>query len=380
MNKVWTVSARWVKPAWVLPLALLTLPNCGFHSQASISPKTAVFCDIEVKDARHCATDQDKAIGIRLAEAAIALNEGKAMNVGLDDSPAALQRYSGQPEAVPFKGSFPQGQPFCPALTDPFDIQASCVSACENQFGHTDAKGNFIPDDPPDPTVVAFCQAAAHPSTNVPASGFTDGCTDGGKLRDDFVEPRKDFEPVVWDPASSLGVSPGGSDGSTLTRTAPTTGAFDAGGGSGGQAITRGDGFLEFAANEQNTARLGGLTTGASADVNPDFATINFAIDFFTDSQFFVFENGVKAAGPGINGAFGSYAQGDRFRISVRDNFDGTATISYAKVVGPCNAGTPCQTQVFYTSPTHATYPLHVDSSFREQGGTLANVRLVRIR
>ena len=32
------------------------------------------------------------------------------------------------------------------------------------------------------------------------------------------------------------------------------------------------------------------------------------------------------------------------------------------------------------TSPTAAHYPLRVDSSFREQGGTLGDVKLVRIR
>jgi hypothetical protein len=66
--------------------------------------------------------------------------------------------------------------------------------------------------------------------------------------------------------------------------------------------------------------------------------------------------------------------------VIVKDKHNGTAEISYAHITASCTDGMLCPMDVFYTSPTAATYPLRVDSSFREQGGTLGDVKLVRIR
>ena len=55
--------------------------------------------------------------------------------------------------------------------------------------------------------------------------------------------------------------------------------------------------------------------------------------------------------------------------------------VTYSKLTGPCNPGTPCSQDVFYTHMgAAATYPLRVDASFREVHATLTNVTIVRIQ
>jgi hypothetical protein len=72
---------------------------------------------------------------------------------------------------------------------------------------------------------------------------------------------------------------------------------------------------------------------------------------------------------------------GERFRVSVRDNSDGTASVTYVRITGTCVPGTPCNENVILTrsgGPAH--YPLRVDTAFRELNATLADVRVVRIQ
>jgi len=65
----------------------------------------------------------------------------------------------------------------------------------------------------------------------------------------------------------------------------------------------------------------------------------------------------------------------------VTGNSDGTASITYSRVTGSCVPRSLCAETVFYT---HAGIPaqstLRVDASFREQGATLIDVRIVHIR
>ena len=61
---------------------------------------TLVFCDIEKPLERHCATAIEKATGVRLNAAAVALVAGQSGgNIGLDESPEARARCGGEPEA-----------------------------------------------------------------------------------------------------------------------------------------------------------------------------------------------------------------------------------------------------------------------------------------
>ena len=101
----------------LLPLALIApLVACTL---ASVPPglifeaPNVVSCDIEQPAGRHCATAADLDFGIRLAAAAEALVSGQTSTVGIDDSPAALGRCAGAPEAIEFEGPFPQGTGIC---------------------------------------------------------------------------------------------------------------------------------------------------------------------------------------------------------------------------------------------------------------------------
>ena len=393
-----------LRAGWFWPLVLLALPNCCFCPVAgaplpNLDPgplprTTLIFCDVERPLQRHCATDTDKALGIRLAAAAVALNTGQSAAIGLDESPDALTRCGGQPEAVPLFGPFPQGAPIClngfsvgdgATYADP---RAACLALCEDTFASTDAQGNITPDNPPGPAVLSFCTAHSNASTNVPGNpspGFAGGCAPNGVPTMEFVTPATDLrrnpEPVGW--TDFIGTSPTAND---LTRTAAATGTFDAGAAST-QWIGRGDAFVEFNATEANLTHvigLSGIPLGClfpCPDGDPSLADIGFAISLNLDGRVYVIESGNLVTGPDVNGSFGTYAAGDRFRVTLEDHSDGTADVAYSRLVGPCSPGHPCPDVPFYTHVSGpARYPLRVDTSFREPGATLQNVTLVRIK
>jgi hypothetical protein len=394
-------SRRWSSDGWFWGLVVLALPCCSLDSsglgtgRASVTKTTAIFCDIEkpvpmvlppVVD-RHCASDAEIADGVRLAAAAVALNNGDTNQVGLDYSPASLTACAGGPEAVIFQGPFPEGQTVC---VDPADIGPSatfadatavCAVRCQNSFGTVADDDSMIPTDPPDPLVVAYCASHSRVSTNVPTTGFASQCSAAGMLLDSFAmaDPRRVPEPVDW--VNTIGVAPTG--GGSLQRFSdPFMDSYDAGAASS-QFITHGDGFVEFEATETNTARLGGLSTvplGDPPDTDPNYLSMGFAIALYFDSRIFLFESGTRISeGADPDSSFGTYATGQRFRVNVKDNFDGTATIIYSRLTGPCTPGTACPEVVLRTAGP-ASYPFRVDSSFREENGTLTNVVLVRIQ
>ena len=377
-------------------LVLLGLPACCFCPGSATLPlpnlnpgdapyDTAVFCDIEqqqpggtLPNMRRCATDSDISGGVPLAEAAIALNNGSTGMIGLDYSPAALAVCSGMPQAVVFYGVFPQGYASCVNANDVGSsgnygtADALCVAQCEDFFATTDAQGNVIPNSPPDPATVAWCAAHAHASTNFPElpatpNPYTGACSAAGMFDTAFGDPRKLPEPIVWE--NLVGTS---ASGSTLTKTAGTAN-FDSGGVST-QTIDVADGYVEFTAPDNTTAKIVGLTTGPpGADTDASANALNFGVGLSFNGQVFVYENG-NAIGP-----LGAYLAGDRFRVTVHDNFDGTATVSFSTVTGTCNPGSACNETVFSTGTMTGAYPFHVDASLYSPGTTITNVQIVRI-
>jgi hypothetical protein len=367
---------------WFWAAVLLVLPNCSFDPERvgagnnlnpGAEPHTAaVFCDIELE--RRCATAEDLAMGTRLASAAVALVAGQAgTTIGLDDSPAALAACGG-PQAVVFQDLFPRGMPVCVNCGDIIpsvyaDTAAVCQARCHDLFGSVTANGTFDPQNPPTPETVAFCTTNARVSTNFPLNScFEDSCTTAGTLRDDFADPRRIPEPVEWVDLNGVSAS-----GGTLTRTAPTTGFSDAG-ASSSQLIASGDAYLEFTATETNTARTAGLTTGPPPPGGVTFFDIGFGLLLLDTGEILALESGLSV------GNFGLYAAGDKFRLKLRDNHDTTATVSYARITGPCVDGSPCNETVFHTSASPISYPVRVDAMFREQGGTVTEARIARIR
>ena len=376
-------SGRYLSVGWFWAAVLLILPNCGFTANngpgnnfdpGSSPHSSAVFCDIQQPAGRHCATPEEQATGIRLASAAMALVAGQTSGIGLDDSPAALARCGGGPEAVLFQGAFPQGFSVCLNCADTIvsgfypDANAVCQARCHDFFGTTESEGSIDPHNPPTADTVAFCAANARASTNFPLTAcYEDACTTAGMLRLDFADPRRIPEPVTWQDLTGVSAA-----GGSLTRTAATSGLWDAGAAST-QVITGGDGYVEFTATETNRARMAGLSSGAPPDTDANFTNIGFGIDLFSNGEISVFESG------SLISTFGPYAAGEKFRVKVSDNFDSTATITYVRITGPCVDGMPCNETLFHMSAVKPPYPFRVDSSLFDQGATLTDVRLVRI-
>ena len=290
---------------WVWAVALLVLPNCMLDSTGApftsnlhkgVGPHTsAIFCDIEgIEVARRCALPEEIPGTIRLAEAAIALVAGQTSDRALDDSPDALDRCSGEPELVFFEGPFPEGKSVClncaviPATHA--SPQAVCEALCQDLFG-----GGV----PPSAAAVTFCASRARLVTNFPTDGSCfEGACSMGALDPAFADPRRSPEPVIWQ--DFIGAS---DSGGTLTRDAATSGMWDAGAASK-QTIEGGDGYVEFTATETTLARMGGLSSGAPPDTDPNFTNIGWGIDLFSNGEISIFESG------SLISTFGPYTRG----------------------------------------------------------------------
>ncbi len=386
---------------WV-PVVLLVLPGCdqvfGLHRDAvpivdlGPLPRTsALFCDIEKMSApRHCATQNE--IGIALSNAAVALSTRNSQGIGLDYSEGArvAAGCGAAPVVVTYEGRFPEGYPVCVKCLAilgggaRYDtVNSLCVDQCKE-----------LNVDNDDQTAVAlFCQDHARASTNSPQDDcFGGACTSAGSLRDDFdapeipafIDPRRIPEPVIWTDAIGAGAS-----GNTLIRTAPTaTPPSSNAGAASSQWILRGDAYVEFSAAETNRSHLLGFSeipTGCATpchDTDPLATGVGFGIVLYNDGRVYVARHAVLIPGPGPTQNFGSYAAGDRFRVTAKDNNDasGTATITFSRIQGACTPGSLCNEQLITTSSTSARYPFRVDATMIELNATLTDVRVVRIR
>lgn len=373
-------------------LVLLALPNCtSFSSDPTPTPHltkgesrtSAIMCDIEKfqEPARRCATPEDLAIGIPLAMAAEALVTGQASKVGLEFSPAADTACGvGNPRAIDFWGDFPDGFAVCLNCgvipTPHADATAVCVAQCR------DLVANGVAPKPSDP--LAFCTANAHPSTLFRSSGcFDNVCSGGGTLLPGLADPRRIPEPVVW--RDLIGTAAAGSNLTQISES--TTGNTFAAGAVSQQWVHADDAYVEFEAIENNRshvigfAQVDGGCPFPCPDVDPGLADIDFGLSLNLDGQVYVLKAGNVVPGPDRNESWTTYVAGQRFRARVKDHFDGRATVSYTRIVGACVVGKPCnEVPVFSHDAPSAVYPLRVAAAFREQGATLANVNIVRVR
>ena len=146
MRDVLKSSGRRLRGGWFWRLVLLALPACGLITSGTgpafdpgSGPRTGlVMCDIpKVPEERSnpCATEADLNVGIPLAEAAIALRNGKSSTIGLglDFSKPC----NGMPRKTLFHGPFPDGLAVClncgtqiPAVYA--DANAVCVAKCKD--------------------------------------------------------------------------------------------------------------------------------------------------------------------------------------------------------------------------------------------------------
>jgi hypothetical protein len=369
---------------WLVPLAFLALPNCAYHGRAAADLHTGnpplsslMFCDIEDMDVpRHCADDGEWATGVPLTKAAVNLVRRLDSRVALDYSPSAIAAAgcpAGHPVAITFKGAFPTGWSRCLNCgevipSDHPDVDAACVALCHD-ITKEDA------EDPPSDEVVAFCATHARASTNA-GTCFEGACNPMGAMLPDS-DPRRTPEPVAW-----RDLSPGVSAaGNTLTRTAPDSGLFDEG-AAGAQTITHGDGYVEFVASETGQARALGLSPGAPPDGDPSDLDIAFGFRLTAGDSIAITENGLLQHDPNNpdpnDFSWGELQSGDRVRISVQDQLDGGATVTYWRLLPGCD-GTTCLGDPLRTAGP-APYPFRVDASLRSQGATLTDVRIVRVK
>jgi hypothetical protein len=148
-------------------------------------------------------------------------------------------------------------------------------------------------------------------------------------------------EPVAW--TSAVGVS---ASGNTLTKASAN--GWNAGAVSA-KSLPAGSGHVEVTARETSTHRMFGLGAG-NATVGP--ADIAYSLYLAAGGTLHVYEKGV------YRGPFGTYAGGDRLRVSV---FGGVVRYSRNGVI-------------FHTSAVAPVYPLRVDTALYTTGATLAEV------
>lgn len=398
-------SAGWLTAGWFWTAVLLVLPACGLQSggtgpaptqnldQGSQPWSSMIMCEIEKMNGRHCPTSQAEIDGgIKFSEAAIALAEGRWSTYGVDDSETGRKNCGGDPEIVEFEGDvYPHGVAVClncsqvPSMAEAIKV---CRQRCYDFHGTTE-EGWLFPDIPPTAETQTFCDSTARVATNgVITSGgdmcYANLCTADGNTTG-VPDPREVPEPVIWTLLS--GTAAGGTDGNDLTRTALATGAWDAGAVSQ-QWITRGNAYVEFSVQDNTQSHFVGLTpipgcaSPCSTDT-PDDNSIGFALQLYNDGYYYIVESGVGQHGPNPNYSWGTYTSADRFRIYVTvDDVDETkAHIKYSRVVGTCLTGQECNIEtIFENTVTLPSYPFRVDTSLKEEGATLTNVRLVRIQ
>jgi hypothetical protein len=350
-----------------------------------------VFCDIERfgtgfdNTSRVCADQFTGPTPVPLTSAALALNNGGTAQFALDKSVAAVGRCGSNGEVVQFQGPFPQGSPVClncgALIPGAFaDGNAVCVARCEDI-------SLAVISVPPTAAIATFCGNHAHVSTNVPAggcpAGFDNACSDSGALRTTFSDPRILPEPVFWTQLTNAGTS--GPENNTLTQTVASSppGQYQAQGVSF-QQLGFGDAYIEFSSGETTTAKVIGFTAIAQScnqcpDSDPSFADINFAVNLADDGRMYVLHSGTLVPGGDVNNSFTTYASGDRFRITVTDQNDGTFIVVYSKLALPCTPGGPCNLTTLLTDTVHGTYPIRIDTSLRDLGASLTDVRLVWI-
>ncbi|HEU4390381.1 MAG TPA: right-handed parallel beta-helix repeat-containing protein [Blastocatellia bacterium] len=119
-------------------------------------------------------------------------------------------------------------------------------------------------------------------------------------------------------------------------------------GAASSQAISTGDGYVQFTAVETNRERACGLS---NTDRDQNFTSIAFGVHLNTGGAFYVVESGQS------RGYFGDYRSGDVFKVALE-----SGRVKYYR------NGT-----VFYTSSVTPSYPLIVDAALDGEGSTIAN-------
>ncbi len=253
-------SGRWLRTAWIWPLALLMLPMCGLDSsgipcdgsncgcegsectgdgdgtpvapfEPGNDPTSAIMCDIQVfhDDNVVCASPADLQSYPAMTGNALALNVGEVFgDTALDYSADAIAACGG-PRRVQIYGWFPDGLAVCLNCGQIGSKYADPTKACIAKCRELNSVGSEILTDEVD----AFCLANAHVSTNFAMDDcYPNICSSGGTPLPIYNDPRRDPEDLIWTDAEHA--HPVGND---LFFDGPETGDFS-GGAASVQLIT----------------------------------------------------------------------------------------------------------------------------------------------
>ncbi len=159
-----------------------------------------------------------------------------------------------------------------------------------------------------------------------------------------LAEIKTGCQPVSWLNAVNVSLY-----GHTLQK---SSGGSDwNAGAASAQSIAAGDGYVEVVVDATNAYRMVGLSNG---DSNQSYVDIDFAIYPAADGGLYVYEAGA------YRGYFGTYAVGDRLRVSVDKG-----VVRYYK-----------NNALLYTSGVAPIYPLLVDTSLYTPNGQVAQAIL----
>ena len=419
---------RAVRTWWFWAFVLLAVPNCILNSQGTCTeepcgpcdpgdpeceqpppkdnfepgdPATdAIMCAIPVPVADptdNCASalEAADATNVTTAQAATALASGASSDFGLDFSDEARQKCGGvKPMKVVYMGDgavYPDGLHLCincgQKIPNPFATAAdACIAKCKDLINKSNG---FKPMD-----VDAYCSANATTATNYGKKEcdvrFHDSCTGVDMPTPGFFDPRRHPDPINW--TDTVGLI---DTGVSLSRTTAASGQNLTDwteGAASTEIILTGDAWIDFSSSTTDGAHAIGVRESRTAVGDqpcefaqdcPDGVTslddIGFAIDLNHLAEVYVIETSPSFITPGPFG--NNYTVGERFRIHITDNNDQahTATISYSRINGPCDDGSPCDEPPFRTSPVHPRYPLRVDTSFRDPSG-FVSINIVRIK
>jgi len=353
--------------------------------QPGLNPTDAIMCDfpnVPKPMTNLCATQAqvDSGSWISASAAATDLANNQHDFSILDWSDASKAECGGLPKWVDYlAGPFPDGAQVCINATSQFPLTyanplKACIAKCEDVI--TNGFGPFPAD------VHDYCVNNARLSTNFDGTPYANACDNGGNPVMGWVDPRRTPEKVTWTDLN--GASTDGVGG--LTRTAATTGvalADYAAGGASAQTILKGDAWVDVEVTAANQAQFLSLRNSCDKatdcpDMVPGVDDLGYALLFYDDGQVYV--NEFNTTPPLSFGGFGPYTVGEHYRVRAVDNHNGSATISYSRLLQPCPTGTFCDEQVFYTSTTFPQYPLRVDAAIRDQNATIANVTIMRIK
>jgi hypothetical protein len=149
-------------------------------------------------------------------------------------------------------------------------------------------------------------------------------------------------EDVVWKLSDLTNVQ---ASGNSLTKI-QSDGNWD--GGAASWNTVSNNGYLQFIASETNKARMIGLST---TNANSSYTTIQYAFYLLNNGTVQVYESS------NYKGGFGSYNTNDVFKIAVE-----SGVVKYYQ-----------NNSLLYTSSVPPTFPMLVDVSIKESGGTILN-------